>query len=380
LHAVFILATTEVHKIPATVLSRCQRHEFRRIPVNDIVAYLTRIAEEEKISIQPGALVLVARQATGAMRDAISLLDQLASTGQEVTLERAHQVLGTATSQAVLGLVEILAARQPAPGLTLIQQALDGGADPRQFARQVVDYLRNLLLMRMGNADQVEFPVEMREKMGRQAQAFTVPELLRMIQAFNQAANEGRGSWLPALPLELAFIESLEEPSPGVQPIEPPAGGKASQALKPSPNPVRPEPALKKAAPPSPVKEVIEEETEPMDPQSAQMLEENWKQILALTRQQNPNTYGLLNSCKSRHLKNNLITLGFASDVLKFQMEKSSNLEVVLGVMREVISQDVEIRCITLTGQRTTPPPGVDSDGMVASALRDLGGEIVDVH
>jgi hypothetical protein len=216
--------------------------------------------------------------------------------------------------------------------------------------------------------------------MGRQAQAFTVPELLRMIQAFNQAANEGRGSWLPALPLELAFIESLEEPSPGVQPIEPPAGGKASQALKPSPNPVRPEPALKKAAPPSPVKEVIEEETEPMDPQSAQMLEENWKQILALTRQQNPNTYGLLNSCKSRHLKNNLITLGFASDVLKFQMEKSSNLEVVLGVMREVISQDVEIRCITLTGQRTTPPPGVDSDGMVASALRDLGGEIVDVH
>lgn len=117
-----------------------------------------------------------------------------------------------------------------------------------------------------------------------------------------------------------------------------------------------------------------------MDPQSAQQLEDNWKQILSLTRQQSPNTYGLLNSCKTRHFKDYVLTLGFASDVLKFQMEKSSNLEVVSGVLREIFQQDVSIRCTTLTGRRTTPPPGVDSDGMVASALRDLGGEIVDVR
>ena len=117
-----------------------------------------------------------------------------------------------------------------------------------------------------------------------------------------------------------------------------------------------------------------------MDPQSARLLEENWKNILALTRAQNPNTYGLLNSCKSRHLKDTILTLGFASDVLKFQMEKSGNLEVVLGVLRQVFTQDIAIRCVTLTGKRSTPPPGVDSDGMVASALRDLGGEIVDVR
>jgi hypothetical protein len=117
-----------------------------------------------------------------------------------------------------------------------------------------------------------------------------------------------------------------------------------------------------------------------MDPQAARQLEENWKTILSLTRQQNPNTYGLLNSCRSRHLKDNILTLGFASDVLKFQMEKSSNAEVVLGVLRQIFSQEVGLRCITLSGKRSTPPPGVDSDGMVASALRDLGGEIVDVH
>src|SRR5512141_1011135 len=77
-HAIFILATTEVHKIPATVLSRCQRHEFRRIPVNDIIAQLGRLAEGEGIEVAPDALTLIARQSTGSLRDAISLLDQLA--------------------------------------------------------------------------------------------------------------------------------------------------------------------------------------------------------------------------------------------------------------------------------------------------------------
>ncbi len=81
-HAIFILATTEVHKIPATVLSRCQRHEFRRIPVADIVHQLQGMADQEGISVEPEALTLIARQSTGAMRDAISLLDQLASTGR----------------------------------------------------------------------------------------------------------------------------------------------------------------------------------------------------------------------------------------------------------------------------------------------------------
>jgi DNA polymerase III subunit gamma/tau len=381
-HAVFILATTEVHKIPATVLSRCQRHEFRRIPVSEIVAYLTRIAEAEQIAVQPGALALVARQATGAMRDAISLLDQLASTGQEVTLEFAHQVLGTATSQAVLDLIEALAERQAAQGLAVIHQALDRGSDPRQYARQVVEYLRHMLMVRMGNAEQVDIPPEARAIMARYAQAFSIPELLDVIQSFNQAAGEGRSSWLPALSLEMALVEALEKKPAALNASEPPAAVAPAQAQAGG----SPRRAARSAPPAEKLHQAAsadlgdEDELVPMDPQSTQLLEDNWKQILALTRQQNPNTYGLLNSCKSRYLKDNTVTLGFASDVLKFQMEKSSNLEVVLGVMRTIISQEIEIRCITLAGQRTTPPPGVDSDGMVASALRDLGGEIVDVH
>ena len=373
-HAVFILATTEVHKIPATVVSRCQRHEFRRVPVAEITALLTRIAQDEQIAAEPAALALVARQATGAVRDAISLLDQLASTGKEVTLEMAHAVLGTATSQAVLDLVEALTARQAAQGLAILRDTLDAGSDPRQLARQVVEYLRSLLLIRLKTGEQVDAPAEMRAQMARHAQAFSVTDLLHNIQVFNQAASESRGNWLPGLPLEMAFVEALEPPPAPTnkEDLPPPGAPKAaSGGARPASSPPA-EPPPTEASPPS---------DEPaMDPQTARLLDENWKSILALTRQLNPNTYGLLNSCRSRHLKDNVLTLGFASDVLKFQMEKTGNMEVVLGVLRQVFSQEIGLRCITLSGKRTTPPPGVDSDGMVASALRDLGGEIVDVH
>src|SRR5512143_153895 len=134
-HAIFILATTEVHKIPATVLSRCQRHEFRRIPVKEIVENLKMLADEEKIKADSEALGLVARQATGSMRDAISLLDQLASAGNHITLQLAQDVLGTATSQAVIAVVEAMIKRQSTQGLEVIHRSLDSGSDPRQFAR-----------------------------------------------------------------------------------------------------------------------------------------------------------------------------------------------------------------------------------------------------
>ncbi len=386
-HALFVLATTEVHKIPPTVLSRCQRHEFRRIPVVDIVASLKSLAEEEGIQVEPEAVTLVARQATGAMRDAISLLDQLASTGKPVTLEMAQTVLGTATNQAVLEVVEALLAERSGEGLDAIHRALDAGSDPRQFARQIVDYLRNLLLVRMGNAAQVDTTTEMRTQMARHAQAFTVPGLLSVIQAFNYAAGEARAAWQPSLPLEMALVRSLsaanKSPEKAVGDssgdsgeaalLEVPAASKKKRA---SQQPVRPV-SIEESAPPE---KIVVEEMSPADISTSQRLEENWRRVLSQVRAHNPNTYGLLNSCKSRALRGNVLNLGFASEVLKSQMEKSNNLEAVEGVLQEIMNMKISIRCHTVTGKRSTPPPDVDSDGMVASALRDLGGEIVDIQ
>jgi len=212
-HVIFILATTEIHKIPATVLSRCQRHEFRRIPVNTIIEKLKLLCTKEQIEIEEEALSLVARQATGSLRDAISLIDQLSSLGKVITLETAQNILGTATSQAVLDLGQAIQDQDSARGLEIIHSALDAGTDPRQFARQVVDYLRALLVMKMNSGKDLELLPEVRSLMEAHAQKFSVEQLIACINDFNNAATDLKANWHPGLGLELAFADSISQPA-----------------------------------------------------------------------------------------------------------------------------------------------------------------------
>ena len=378
-HAIFVLATTEVHKIPATVLSRCQQHEFRRIPVPVIVSQLEKLALSEGIQAEPEALTLIARQSTGALRDAISLLDQLASTGQTITLQIAQELLGTAATQAVLDLVQALIEHNPSAGLDLIQAALDAGTDPRQFARQVVDYLRGLLLISSGSTGQVDVTVEIRRQMDLHTQALTVPDLLRFIRIFNSAANEKRSSWQASLPLELALLEALEQPASQVQ-AAPQAAPAASAAAHPTRS--APPAVVQKSPSPTPHQVADSPETDagPQDRQDTQALSESWQRILNWVRRQNPRAYGLLNSCKSRFVRGDVLVLSFASDLLKNSIEKPENLELIRQALQQVFQRPMEVQVTVNTAQRDTIPQGAEEDGMVAAALRDLGGEIVDVQ
>lgn len=379
-HAIFILATTEMHKIPATVLSRCQRHEFRRIPVADIVQHLRKQAEQENIAVDLDALTLIARQSTGALRDAISLLDQLASTGQKITLEMAQNLLGTAASQAVLDVIEALIARQADAGIATLQLALDAGSDPRQFARQFVDYLRDLLLMRMGNADQVDATSETRAIMARHAQAFTPAELLRLIRLFNAAANESKNAWQPSLPLELAFIEALEPPAE----VE---AGFAAPAAVPSPAVITPKTAPKTEAPPKITPLGTESsgsppqaDNLPPEDQTFKRVTEQWRRILQAVGQRSKQTQALLNSCKPFGMKDGVLFLGFNGEFAKTKMDKEGHIDLTRQVIQQVLGIDMPLRCFVAAGRSGTLPPDVESDGMVAAAMRDLGGELVDIQ
>ena len=387
-HAIFILATTEVHKIPATVLSRCQRHEFRRLPVASIVGFLASKLEGEGLKVEAGVLELVARQATGSLRDAISLLDQLGSTEGEVTLSLAETVLGTATGEAVQEVVEALIRRDPASGLTLINRALDGGADPRQFARQVVDYLRGLLLVRMGNAQLLEVAPEARVEMARQAEAVDVPELLTAIRAFNRAAVEGRPGWQPGLPLELAFLEACQPAAEDAKPSDDPH----PQTAPAAPAATRTEPPSRRSGNPGPVAAVREENRmsrhRPAGEASAgtvtfQLVIDHWKEILAAARRRDPRTQALLNSCRPMGLETGVLVLGFASDLLREKMEKGHSLSLAREALEEVLGIPIEVRSALTSGQAAAlgdaSPETVQDDGMVATALRDLGGQVVDV-
>jgi DNA polymerase-3 subunit gamma/tau len=207
-HVIFVLATTEVHKIPETILSRCQRFEFRRIPLDAIVERLGRIAEAEEVEAEPEALELISRAATGSMRDAISLFDQLAAGGS-ITGDYVRLMLGAERREVVRALLEAWVSQDLTAGLNIINGAVDGGADPRQLARQTADFLRGLLLTRLGAGQTWTDPTAAERAAFAEIAAQADPDdLVEAVRLFSEVASKQRTGWQPQLPLELAFVEA----------------------------------------------------------------------------------------------------------------------------------------------------------------------------
>jgi len=407
-HAIFVLATTEIHKIPATVLSRCQRHEFRRLPIDEIVTQLKTILKAEKLQADDDALILIARQSAGGMRDAISLLDQLSSTGEKITLALAQTVLGTATSQTVLDIISSISEHDPGHGLETIHRALDAGADPRSLARQIVEYLRGLMLIQMGNAHQVETTSDVRKQMQAHAKSFSASYVLRMMKAFNNAATDVRGGWQPSLSLELALAEVLDEPSP---PPSPRLGGMqgspaASRQPRPQPPPVagpregsgtmqdRPAAGPPASPPVGGTGGGSEAESSMISgeapgaaeaaPHPAEQSALNagevikvWKHLAASLPKSQANLSALLNSVRMIDMQGRTLILGLASDVLVSKIDKPDQIEVIQKLIKGRFGVDVNVRCV-VTNAKGKIPPNVPQDGMVATAIQH-GGEIVDM-
>src|SRR5581483_2258799 len=150
-HALFILATTENHKVTATILSRCQRFTFSRHTVGATAAHLQAIAAEEQITLEPGVPEAIARAATGSMRDALSVLDQLMAYGSgTITIEQVRGLLGATEAQEVTALVDALLAGDLTAALRALNGVAEQGADLRQFARDLVERLRALMLLKAG--------------------------------------------------------------------------------------------------------------------------------------------------------------------------------------------------------------------------------------
>ena len=404
-HAIFILATTEIHKIPATVLSRCQRHEFRRIPVAEISGCLRQLSDNEKIDADDNALTLIARQSTGSMRDAISLLDQLSSTGETVTLALAQTVLGTAALQAVVDLVDTLIAEDPSGGLRVIHNALDSGSDARQLARQMVDYLRNLLQVRVGNKDAVEATIENRDIMVRQAEKFPTTRLVETIRLFNAAAGEARSTWNPGLHLELAVISAIEAAHPVVPvaaaaspevnlremkmpdfqaPSHPPSrAAEPVKQNKPAAAPVEPEKT------PEPPKAAETAATVPAEPETENPavtpasgaltmddLQKAWPQIRMTVKKAKAQTEALLNSVRKINIEGDRLILSFASDIVKQKMEMDDNMEMTRRAIYHVTKANLQIVCNVVSSKTSaTSNTEIPREGLVNTAI-NLGGQI----
>jgi DNA polymerase-3 subunit gamma/tau len=395
-HVKFVLATTEEHKVPITIKSRCQQFNFRLLNQEEISGRLTWLADKEGFSIEPEALRMIARQGAGSLRDAESLLDQLVVGKDDViTAERTQMVLGTASNEAVVQLTNSWLSRDGAGGLALIHEALASGTDARQFCRQMVAYLRDLLLLQAaGDALPLEATPEQRDEMLAQAQRAPRQGLIAAIKRFNEAALVGAGSWQPQLPLEMAFIELLPDtavPMPAAAPTKPkpektaPAQPAVQQKIVvdeetavPPPPPVQEkskakakvkegegEPTLSSA----PVKKAAKEVAQPLTVREVQAV---WAQLVNESGEKIKNLPALLNMGKPLATEGRTLVIGFDYPLFKDKFDNLAGaVPLVSDILTELLGHDTMIRGV-VTSEYTVPVQPADF-----RALADeLGGTV----
>jgi len=206
-HVIFVLATTEVHKVLPTIVSRCQRFDFRRLSQKDVVAKLDRIGQAEGINVEPAGLRLMARSAAGSLRDAENLLEQLTTYyGSDVKFHQVQAILGVTGDERVKELVRHIIGNDVAAGMDTITSVSRDGLDLKQFGRELVEYLRALLLVKTGSDGAVDLTEEDTAELKGLAAKASLARILRVVKLFGQLEKSLDYS---TLPLELALVDCI---------------------------------------------------------------------------------------------------------------------------------------------------------------------------
>jgi DNA polymerase-3 subunit gamma/tau len=359
-HAVFVLATTEIDKVPATIKSRCLPFEFRRVSMREVADRLQMIVESEGLQIERAALELIARHGTGSVRDSISLLDQIVSDpGEVITLELTQRILGSASSGAVKDLVQAIIEHDSAYGLGVINTAVDTGSDPRQFGQQVVEHLRNLLLAQTASINLIEASQEDQALYQQQARNLDRVTLLNAIRAFNEAVNNYRGGWQPQLALELALMESLTvsaEVAP--QPVQPQRQAKTG-GRQPSAQ-AQPE-DMPPGAPP-----VI----------SLSVLRDQWVATQRAANRLNSNLPALMDHAHVRHVDGNRVIIGVTNDIFREKLEMPDKREALERALQTVHKIPLKVQIVVASGGQPARDAAMDASDPLVSLGLELGAEV----
>jgi len=357
-HAIFVLATTEIDRVPQTIKSRCLQFEFRRVSLQQVADRLGEIVSGEGLRVERAALELIARQGTGSLRDSISLLDQIVSDPQDlITLDIAQRILGTANIRAVRDLVDALADANVARGLHIINEAVDMGSDPKQLGQQIVEHLRAVLLTQTAGADLVEASDEDRALYASQAQRLSRRTLLRAVQQFNAAVNDYRGGWQPQLTLELALMESIK-------PAEEPQQVIVMQQVVPS-MVASAEPYVPESGPPVatsgpaviPLEKVLE----------------RWNQVLGALK---PNQSSVMVNFKPTRVDGAVITVATDNRLYFDRMNDPKKIDIVSQAVSKVYGLRLRVRLDVLGADGSQSRA---TDDPLLNIGRELGGNVRDM-
>lgn len=209
-HVIFVLATTEPHKLLPTIVSRCQKFDFSLVSATDMEMLLEHIASREGIDIEGEALGMIAEHAHGSVRDAIGVMDQISNlSGERIVQEQLAEMLGEVETSLVFQMIDFLAERDTAQALTLVGRTFEGGTDPRRFVEALISHLRALFLVQnaANPSEIVEATVEHFARLEEQAATLRRHEVMRLMERLGDAHREMRWSESPRLVLECALVK-----------------------------------------------------------------------------------------------------------------------------------------------------------------------------
>ena len=354
-HAVFVLATTEIHKVPATIISRTQRFDFKKATISGIIQRLKFVSEENGIKASEEALMNIANAADGSFRDSLSLLDQVMSFSQgDVNIDLVEQVLGMTGMRTTAEYLDLIINNHTKEAVNFISNLLYQGRDLYQFQKDFIEYLRKLLIIKVGNAPDSDYTSEMKEKMISQAETLELGRLVKIIEIYQKAGQDIKYSSIPNLPLEIASVEAT------------------SGSLVASPVQLA-----------SKVNTTITNLNE-NNPEALSKITGVWTQILDKVKEYN---HSLLSSFKLAIpvvVEGNILTVVFPYKFHKDAVEARKNRIVIDQVLEEVTGTKYQIKPILAKDWEGPLPEIAETEAInenpernsVEAAIKIMGGEI----
>ena len=388
-HAIFVLATTEVHRLPLTIISRCQRFDFRRIPQELIEAKLAQLCREEAVEASAEALALIARSSSGSLRDAENLLEQaVVSYGSPMSESHVRDMMGLTEDETAIMLAGHVIEADVGGGLALIGEVTGQGSDLGQLQRGVIDVLRGILLLKTGGGRPEGYSDEATAQMQELARSAALDRLVHALKTFSDV-DLRRDSYSP-LPLELALLESAAGPRAEVLPnasVQQPRDAKQATPMPPpAPSPARrpdgrsdgqTRPVETAVHPPEPVPQIE------VPPGPAGDLEGRWNEVVRALRLTGTRFKlgALLRGCKEREVADGVITVKFpyVSHVERVQEElgNPATRREVEQTLERILGRPYRIEVSVSASENHDSRKGAADRSPLVRAARSKGAQVV---
>ncbi|MBU1148599.1 DNA polymerase III subunit gamma/tau [Patescibacteria group bacterium] len=364
-HVIFILATTEVHKLPDTIISRCQRFDFKKINYADIVDRLNRLTTQEKVKVDKSILQMIARRSDGSIRDAESVLGQILALGEkEITKDQAMLILPRSDTKLVIELIGQIIKNDLKSGIDLVNRLLEEGVNLIQFNYELIEFLRKLILIKVvGSLDTfsaLEFDKSLEEKILELSEQTQLDRLVTMIDTFILVEKELKSATdIPQLPLELAVIKLCQGAEIEIieKDDEKPSSGNNTQAP----------PAKTRAVKNPPKKSSI-------GGQFVEM-EKNWKKAIKELSKKNQSLSLMLKTCQLADFEGDTAMVGVAYQFHRDQLMRPEKSKIVEDCLAEITGSKVKVKFVLVKAEAKTPQVKTN---VFDNVLQTFGGKVVD--